>query len=267
MTSATTTSAQPVAVTRRRRLVKVRLVQLLAVAGLVGAWLYAQGPGDVSPIILPELVAVLEQFWQFLTSPEIYEALLITFTELFVSLAIAAVLGFLIGFWGARSELRAGVLEPLLVWGYLVPHVLFYPLMILWFGIEMPSKIVYAASSAVFPIAFNCLRAFRRVDPRYIAVGRAYGASHRQMDWIIKLRASVPVAAAGLRIGAALCMVTVIVAEMLASTGGLGYLLKFYSQSFNTARSYAIIIVVLLVVGVFQFIIKKLLPAPAEAMR
>jgi ABC-type nitrate/sulfonate/bicarbonate transport system permease component len=248
-------------------MLKVRGLQLLATAGIVLAWLYGQGPGDVSPIILPELWAVVEAFAEFLISPEIYEAIGITMMEIFVSLAIAGVLGFLIGFWGARSELRAGVLEPLLVWGYLVPHVLFYPLIILWFGIDTPSKIVYAASSAVFPIAFNCLRAFRRVDPRFISVGRAYGATPRQMDWLIKLRASVPVAGAGLRIGAALCMVTVIVAEMLASTGGLGYLLKFYAQSFSTARSYAIILVVLLVVGVFQFAIKRLLPANAEVMR
>jgi ABC-type nitrate/sulfonate/bicarbonate transport system permease component len=265
--SSATTTAVSAASSRRRHQIQVRGLQLLALAVIVLAWLYGQGPGGVSPIILPELVAVLEAFADFLVSPKIYEAIAITMTELFVSLLIAGLLGFLIGFWGARSELRAAVLEPLLVWGYLVPHVLFYPLIILWFGIDMPSKIVYAASSALFPIAFNCLRAFRRVDPRYIAVGRAYGASHRQMDWLIKLRASVPVAAAGLRIGAALSMVTVIVAEMLASTGGLGYLLKFYAQSFSTARSYAIILVVLLVVGVFQFVIKKLLPANAEVMR
>jgi ABC-type nitrate/sulfonate/bicarbonate transport system permease component len=265
--TAATTTAVPVATSRRRHMLKVRGLQVLALAVIVVAWLYGQGPGGVSPIILPALVAVLEAFVNFIVSPEIYEAIAITMTEIFISLLIAGLLGFLIGFWGARTELRAGVLEPLLVWGYLVPHVLFYPLIILWFGIDMPSKIVYAASSAVFPIAFNCLRAFRRVDPRYIAVGRAYGASHRQMDWLIKLRASVPVAAAGLRIGAALSMVTVIVAEMLASTGGLGYLLKFYAQSFSTARSYAIILVVLLVVGAFQFAIKKLLPANAEGMR
>lgn len=246
---------------------KVRALQAGTVAAAVALWLYAQGPGDVSPVILPELGAVLTEFATFWTSPEIYRAMGVTMAEIFIALAIAALLGFLIGFWGARTDLRAGVLEPLLVWGYLIPHVLFYPLIILWFGIGIPSKIVYAASSAVFPIAFNCLRAFRGVDPRYIDVGRAYGASPRQMDWLIKLRASIPIAGAGLRIGAALCMVTVIVAEMLASTQGLGYLLKFYSQSFNAARSYAIIMVVLVVVGIFQFLIKRLLPSDAKTGR
>jgi ABC-type nitrate/sulfonate/bicarbonate transport system permease component len=269
VTAATTQATQTRSPRSRRyvHLLQVRALQLGVLALVVAAWLYAQGPGDVSRVILPELGAVLEAFFAFLASPEVYEALAVTMTEIFVALLAAGVLGFLIGFWGARSELRAGVLEPLLVWGYLVPHVLFYPLLILWFGIGEPSKILYAASSAIFPIAFNCLRAFRRVDPRYVAVGRAYGASPRQMDWLIKLRASIPIAGAGLRIGAALCMVTVVVAEMLASTRGLGYLLKYYAQSFSTAKSYAIILVVLLVVGVFQFVIKRLLPANAETMR
>jgi ABC-type nitrate/sulfonate/bicarbonate transport system permease component len=247
--------------------VKVRALQLAAATVAVGLWLYAQGAGGVSRVILPELGDVLKEFAQFWVSSTIYRAMGVTMAEIFISLAIASLLGFLIGFWGARTKLRAGVLEPLLVWGYLIPHVLFYPLIILWFGTGVSSKIVYAASSAVFPIAFNCLRAFRGVDARYIDVGRAYGASPRQMDWLIKLRASLPIAGAGLRIGAALCMVTVIVAEMLASSQGLGYLLKFYSQSFNAARSYAIIMVVLVVVGIFQFIIKRILPAGDAGVR
>lgn len=247
--------------------VRVRIVQLGTLAAAVVAWLWAQGPGDVSPIILPRLNEVITEFIKFVESPEVYRAIAVTMSEILVALVIAAVLGFVVAFWAARTDFRSKVVEPLLVWGYLVPHVLFYPMIILWFGIGSPSKVVYAASSAVFPIAFNCLRAFRGVDPKFVNVGRAYGASARQMDWQIKLRASIPLAAAGLRIGAALCMVTVIVAEMLSSTDGLGYLLKYYAQSFNTARSSAIIAVILIVVGIFQFGVKKLLPNEAKDIR
>lgn len=246
---------------------KVYAVRAVTAAAAVALWLYAQGPGDVSPIILPKLDRVISEFWKFLTSADVYRAAGVTIGEIFVALFIAGVLGFAVGFWAARTQLRAAVVEPLLVWGYLVPHILFYPLIILWFGVGVSSKIVYAASSAVFPIAFNCLRGFRGVDPSFLNVGRAYGASPRQMDWMIKLRAGLPMAAAGLRLGAALCMITVIVAEMLASTRGLGYLLKFYSQSFSTARVYAIIFVVLIIVGAFQFAVKKLLPVDPGAAR
>jgi ABC-type nitrate/sulfonate/bicarbonate transport system permease component len=243
----------------RTHRLKVLGLRLAAVVAFFATWLYMLGPGEVSPLVLPQLDRVGEELWAFVSSAELYGHVWVTMVEIFAALSIAGIAGFIVGFWGARSELRAGVLEPLLVWGYLVPTILFYPLLLLWFGFGMSSKIAYATISAFFPIAFNCLRGFRRVDPRYINVGRAFGASKQQMDWSIKLRAALPMAAAGLKIGAALCMITVIVAEMLASSRGLGYLIRFYSQSFSTARTYAIIIVVLMVVGVFQFVVKQLL--------
>lgn len=246
---------------------KVQGLRLAALAALAAAWWYGIGPGEISPLILPPPQDVVAAIAEFLTSSRLYEAIAVTMGEILVSLLIAGSLGFLIGFWGARTERRAGVLEPLLVWGYLVPHILFYPLLILWFGVGIPSKIAYSASSAVLPIAFNCLRGFRRIDPKYVSVGRAYGASPRQLDWLIKLRAGIPMAAAGLRLGAALSMITVIVAEMLASTQGLGYLLKLYSQSFSAARSFAITFIILAVVGIFLFVINRVIPAPAETSR
>lgn len=246
---------------------KVWALRLAALGTAAGVWLYAIGPGDVSPLILPHPTDVLSAIWEFLGSGEIYEAIRVTMFEILVSLLIAAVGGFLIGFWGARSERRSRVLEPLLVWGYLVPHILFYPLLVLWLGIGIPSKIAYSASSAILPIAFNCLRAFRRVDLKYVNVGRAFGASPLQLDWLIKLRAGIPMAAAGLRLGAALSMITVIVAEMLSSTQGLGYLLKLYAQSFSTARSFSITFIILAVVAIFLFVIDKIIPNPARSRR
>lgn len=238
---------------------KVNGLRLAAVGVILGTWLYMVGPGGVSPLVLPEIPAVIEELIGFLASAEVYGHVAVTMGEILVSLALAGSAGFLVGFWGARTELRAGVLEPVLVWWYLVPTILFYPLLLLWFGFGISSKVAYATISAFPPIAFNCLRGFRRVDLRYINVGRAFGASKQQLDWVIKLRAGMPMAAAGLKIGAALSMITVIVAEMLASSRGLGWLIRFYSQSFNTARTYAIILVVLMVVGVFLYAVKLIL--------
>jgi ABC-type nitrate/sulfonate/bicarbonate transport system permease component len=241
----------------------VRGLQLGVLAAGIVLWIWARRPGGVSPIILPKIDEVWHELTLMVRSSEFYDALRVTLIEVGISLFVAATIAFLIAFWAARSDLRTRVVEPLLVWGYLVPHVLFYPVIILWMGIGMSSKIAYAVSAAVFPIAFNCLRAFRSVDPSLVQLGQAYGASPRQIDWQIKFRASVPLAAAGLRIGAALTMVTVIVAEMLTSSNGLGYLLKFYSQSFNQAKSYAVIVIILVVAGSLHLLFNRLLPSGA----
>ncbi|MCU1440646.1 MAG: hypothetical protein JWP85_1643 [Rhodoglobus sp.] len=232
-----------------------------------GGWLYLQGPGDMSPVILPNLEKVFLELGRFLTTGQVYQAALVTLGEILGALAIAATLGFAVGFWGARKNLRSGVLEPLLIWGYLVPTILFYPLFLLWLGFGTSSKIGYAAVSAFFPIAYNCLRAYQRVEPRYIQVGRAFGASARQLDWQIKFRGGLPLAAAGLKLGAAQAIVSVIVAEMLASSQGLGFLIQLYAQSFRIPSLYAIIVIVLVVVGILHVAVKLLLreDAPVEA--
>lgn len=242
----------------RGHTLKVRGLQVVLALAIGAVWLYMQGPGDVSPIILPPLQRVAAEIVGFLVSAELYRAILSTTLAMVVSFLLAALPGIVVGFWGARRPRRAEVLEPLLVWGYLVPTVLIYPVLLLWFGFGIWSKVAYAFLAAFFPIAFNCLRGFRRVDKAYINVGRAFGASPRQLDWSVKLRAGIALAAAGLRIGAALCMIVVIVAEMLASPSGLGYLIAYYSGSFNTAKSYAIVVVVLAIVGVFQMGLKRI---------
>lgn len=246
--------------------VKVRIVQFLAAALLIGLWLwYTLGPDKVSPLILPPIWNVGVELGAFFTSPDLYIALLVTLGEMAAALAIAIVGGLIIGFWGARTRLRALVLEPLMVWSYLVPFILFYPLILLWLGFGSESKIGYAAISAIFPIAFNALRAFSTVEEKYIRMGRAFGASRRQLDLGIKFRAGLPMAAAGVRLGIATGVVTVITAEILASSQGLGYLIRRYSESFVAAKTYAIIIIVILVVALIYFVIQRLLRTDKRA--
>lgn len=243
---------------------KVHLVQAAVLGSILGVWLYAQGPGGASPVVLPRFGDVVHEFRISLTDTEVYRAALITSTAIIVSFAIAAIGAFIVAFLAARTRIRAAVTEPILVAGYLVPSVLFYPLLILWFGTGISSKIAYGVMGGFFPIAFNALRALRGVDERYINVGRAFGASRAQLDWSIKVRAAVPMAAAGLRIGAATCVITVIVAEMLSSRDGLGYRLRAFAQSFAPAKTYATIMVILILVGMFLFLTNRLLPKPIE---
>jgi len=242
---------------------RARIAQLIAAVAFFSSWVYANGPGGVSPLTIPRIAKVGEEIWKVVNSNGFFGHLGVTMTEIVAAVLLASVSGLAVGFWGARTSLRAGVLEPVLVWGYLVPTVLFYPLLLLWLGFGMGSKIGYATISAFFPIAFNSLRGFARVDARYIRVGRAFGASPRQLDSMIKFRAGLPMAAAGLRVGIALTMITVIVAEMLGAQRGLGYLIMLYSQSYNTARTFAVIVIVLVLVGSLYAVVNRVLKEDA----
>jgi NitT/TauT family transport system permease protein len=249
---------------RHRTVVWVLRIGLVAL--IVGAWIWGNS-AHVSRLLLPDFTTTFRTFGTLVIGPSFWEALGRTLYEMVVSFVIAAVLGTLVGFWAARSDLRAKVIEPIAVWGYMAPLFLFYPLFILWFNVGPESKIALAAASSFFPIVYGSLRAFRSVDEVYLKVARAYGASARQTDWQIKLRASLPMLASGYRIGAAYTITTVLAAEVLASTGGLGYLLAKTSQGFDTSMAFALTIAIVLVVAGLQFLLNRLFSGGKGAQR
>jgi ABC-type nitrate/sulfonate/bicarbonate transport system permease component len=233
-------------------------IRLGLVAALLGYWIYMTGPGQISPLLLPKLNLVRRELRAILTSGALWHDVGITAIEFVVAFLIACLVGGGIGFACSRTDLRYRVTEPLVAWGYMVPLVLFYPLFIVWFDIGMTSKIVYGALSGFFPMAFNSLRGFRAVDPRYLRVAQAFGASASQSDRQVKLPAAMPMVMSGIRIGGALCMISVILAEMLASTQGLGYELARASQTLKVPSVYAHIVVLLGFVALVQIFINRL---------
>lgn len=248
-----------------RQRVIVWALRVGAVVAIIGLWLYSNGPGDVSPLLLPKLESVLEQFIELVTGGNFWLAVGWTLSEILAAFAISVIVGTLIGFWAARSDLRSKVIEPIAIWGYMAPLILFYPLFILWLDIGPASKVAFAVTATVFPVAYGALRAFRSVDEMYVRLGRAYGASAHQLDWLLKMRATLPMLASTFRIGAAYCTVTVIVTEMLASTGGLGYELAVSSQTFAVAKAFALILAIMLVVGLFQWFLDRVFSSARSA--
>lgn len=232
--------------------VKVWLLRAGLLAALVGAWAWASGPGGVSRILLPSLSDTGSSLGAYLGSGGFWHSAGITVLEIAVAFFISAAGGCLLGFAASRREFGAAVLEPLLAWSYMVPLIVFYPLFILWFGVGMWSKIFYGAVSGLIPVAYNTIRGFRAVDPRYLRVGRAFGASSLQTDLLIKLGAAMPMVLAGLRIGAAINVITVILAEMLSALQGLGYDLSQAYQLLDVPGTYALIIILLVLVGIIQ---------------
>ncbi|MFI6348627.1 ABC transporter permease [Streptomyces sp. NPDC050560] len=241
----------------RRQLLAVWLLRALLLVVVVGAWWYATGPGGVSPLLLPKLGPVGDRLGALLGTGQLWSDLGLTVVEILLAFLVSAAAGVLVGFWAGRTELRARIVEPLVAWGYMAPLVLFYPLFIAWFDIGMTSKVLYGALSGFFPIAFNALRGFRAVDPRHLRVARAFGASAVQTDWLVKSRAALPMVMAGVRVGAALDIIAVILAEMLASSRGLGYELAQASQTLQIPDVFALILILLVFVALMQLAIQK----------
>lgn len=238
---------------------QVWLLRATAVVLLFGTWGYLAQPGHVSPILLASPAAVVRALGQTVSSTDFWQALQATALEIAVAFSGAVVIGLAVGFWAARRDARANAVESLLTWGYIAPLILFYPIFILWFGVGMWSKILYAGLSSFFPIAFNSLKGFRGVSGSYLDVGKAFGATPRQLDLRIKFPAALPLLSAGARVGAAVCMITVVLAEMLASEKGLGYLISQDSAGLDIPAMFAVMVFVLLIVALVQLLLNRAL--------
>jgi NitT/TauT family transport system permease protein/taurine transport system permease protein len=210
--------------------------RLLVLVVILGLWEAVRRFDLVGPLLLAspsEIVGALIKSW-----PEYLDALRFTLLEIALALAIAWVLGIGTGVIAGMVPFLNATAGPLLSSLFAVPLITWYPLFMVWCGIGMTSKVAYAVVSGFFPIAINTMNGIRGLDPRYSVFGRAIGCSHRQTVFRILLPMALPSIVAGLRIGTALVVIGVIVAEMLASLGGIGYLISYYRSVYATDHVY-----------------------------
>lgn len=151
-----------------------------------------------------------------------------------------------------RWPLAERMVMPIFVASQSVPKIAIAPLILLWIGAGAGSKILVVASIAFFPVVINTMAGFKQVDQGLMDVFRSVDATSRQTFLRLRLPYAVPYIFAGLRIATTLAVLGAIVAEWLAATDGIGYLVLSGSFNFNTARSFAAIIL-LAVIGMSFF--------------
>jgi NitT/TauT family transport system permease protein len=151
-----------------------------------------------------------------------------------------------------RFELAEKLIMPIFVGLQSVPKIAMAPLILVWVGAGIGSKILIVASIAFFPIVINTMVGFKEVDRGLADVFRSVAANERQLFLKLRLPYAMPYIFAGLRIATTLSVLGAIVAEWLAASNGLGYLVLSGSFNFNTARSFAAIIA-LAVIGTAFF--------------
>ncbi len=151
-----------------------------------------------------------------------------------------------------RYPMLERLIMPIFVGLQSVPKIAIAPLILVWVGAGLGSKMLVVASIAFFPVVINTMAGFKEVDRGLTDVFRSVAATERQMFLRLRLPYAMPYIFAGLRIATTLAVLGAIVAEWLAASNGLGYLVLSGSFNFNTARSFAAIIA-LAVIGTAFF--------------
>ena len=190
----------------------------------------------VSPIIIAGPSEIYDSI--VVAGGQFLVAFQLTLAEIVIAIAISWTLG--IGF-GMLAGIMPGLglaAGPILASLFAIPLIVWYPLFMVWVGIGPASKIVFAVLSGFFPIALNTMYGVRLLDRRYLLLGRAMGASQVQALFKILIPLALPAVVSGLRIGTALVVIGVVVTEMLASLGGIGFLISYHRTLFNTGHVY-----------------------------
>ncbi len=194
----------------------------IGIVGCLVLWQLGSSTGILDPLFVSSPLEVLRTAFRILPSSEFLGHLLTTAQCLFLGLFIALIVGVLIGLpigWFPRLN---ATFEPVIAAVYGVPYIAFLPVIIMWTGIGMTSRLIIVFWSAVFPLIINSIQGAREVDDNFLRVGRSFSATNLQMFITITLPSSVPYILAGLRTSIGRAIVGVVVAEFFMSSKGLG---------------------------------------------
>jgi len=215
----------------------------LLLVSLLVLWEWIPRTGLLPELFLPSMsstLAVLAQDWR------IYgQALAVTLYEVALAMAIACGGGILAGAAAGGFARLRGLLLPVFSSLYAVPIVILYPVFTAWFGVGSESKIAFAGIYAFFPVLLSTAAGIQTIDPQFLLAARSMGATLPQQVARVILPASLPTVFAGLRLGGALAIIGVVVAEMLTAAAGIGYLVTLNRTILDSPRVFAAIVLIL----------------------
>jgi NitT/TauT family transport system permease protein/taurine transport system permease protein len=248
-------AAPPLAEAHRFAIPPERLRRLAGLLLLV-LWEVLPRVGLVPSLFLPPLSQTLTAL--VTDGAEYARHLALSLYAIAIAMLAACGLGIGAGLLAGSIAPVRRIAQPLASALYAVPLVILYPLFTAWFGIGAQSKIVFASIYGVLPCFLGTAAGVQTIDRQFLVVARAAGASRWQMMTRVLLPAAIPTVLSSFRIGGALVIVGIVVAEMLTSAEGIGYLISRYRTLVDSPHVFAGILVVLAMVFAFDFLVRAL---------
>lgn len=216
--------------------------------------------------VVPSLAAIGDATWRLLAIPDsqspilsfpltdfelplpsFYWHLWVTSSEVGIALAIGGLSGLLAGLVLGGNRVLSKSFEPYLYYLGPTPKIIFFPVMIMWFGVGPGSKIAMGAISCFFPIALSTAAGMRQIDKVLIRVGQSFRANAWQMAMKIYLPAMRHPTINGVRLGLGVAIIGTLLAETKLSNRGVGFLIIQAYSLFDMPRMYAMLIVLFVV--------------------
>jgi sulfonate transport system permease protein len=201
-----------------------RLLPWIVPVLLILLWQAASQLGWLRELVAPAPTAVASAAWRLTLSGELWTHVRVSTWRALTGFAFGGGIGFALGLANGLSSTSEALLDSTLQMIRNIPHLALIPLVILWFGIDEEAKLFLVALGVFFPIYVNTLHGVRSVDRHLLEMGRAYGMSERQLLWRVVLPGALPSVFVGLRYGLGIMWLTLIVAETISASSGIGYM-------------------------------------------
>jgi len=215
-----------------------------AVVLVISIWQACWSVGWISPLFLSGPSAIVKQFWETLRHGTLLADMAYSGRNFILGLTGAAVAGVVLGViigWYRRIRF---LFDPFLNALYATPRIAMIPMIIIWFGIGMWSKVFIVFMSAFFPILVNTVGGMRALDADLLRAARAFCASDWQIFKTVAIPGSVPFILTGLRQGVALGLIGVVVGEMFGGSQGIGFMVMYGGQTFATDTLFVGVILI-----------------------
>ena len=211
--------------------------------------------GDLPVFILPPPETVAARFVEAWLDGTVWPHFQTTMVEIVIGFVVGSVLALLVGYGLARSDLFERLASPYLVAAQAIPILVLAPLLVLWFGPGLVSKVVICALIVFFPVAISTMVGIRSVDARLLELGRSLRATRRQILTTLEVPAALPNIFGGLRVGVTLAVVGAVVGEWAGASRGLAVLINLARGSlFDIPLMFAALLTIALV-GVALYLV------------
>ncbi|MEI9412967.1 ABC transporter permease subunit [Mesorhizobium salmacidum] len=246
----------------KRTGVSARMVSAVTILAVLALWTLSARLQLVSPVFLPSPLAVWNKFVVVVgdgfVDATLLQHVVASLGRVFAALVAAILVGVPVGLAIGISTVGRGIFDPLLEFLRPIPPLAYLPLVIIWFGIGEPSKILVIAIAMLAPVALSTASGVRGVSQERVNAARSLGATRVQVVRHVILPSALPSILTGLRIALGAGWSTLVAAELVAATRGLGFMIQSAAQFLVTDVVVMGILVIAAIAFVLEFTIRRI---------
>ena len=233
------------------------MLRLLLIAATLAVWEGLVRLLAVPAFILPAPTSIFMALYRGFASTLYVDHIWITLTETILGFAVGTMLAFALGIAVALSRRVEYFLYPFIVMFQAMPKVALAPLIIIWFGIGLTSKVISAALVAFFPLMVNTIVGLRSAEEDRVNLMRSLAATRGQIFWMLQLPNALPYIFAGLEIAMIFALIGAIVAEFVGAQSGLGMLMQSMNFTMDVAGQFSVLLILSVVGLVLNAIVNE----------